>query len=288
MNMGTGIGRKVAAVTAKTLLSIVLLYAGVIACSMLLQLLPEWEGKGNFATPVGLGLSAWLMVVWFERKRELSIGWRDARGAGQGFVGVVSGAMIIGLGALVMLLTNTIDVRLNDWTWQAIAVQTLLFLAVAMGEEWLFRGYLFGLYQQAFSARTAVWVSSAMFTAIHLINPNAMSRPMEHIAIEMVNIMLMAILMARSRLAAGSLWMPIGLHVALNVLQSTVFGFVNGGKEVDSLFRIEYDSLNVWNGASHGLESSLIFTPVLLLAVLVTGWVSKRRRAVGEELIQHA
>jgi uncharacterized protein len=270
---------KVKALTGKTFMSIILLYAGVIVGSILLQFVPGDLGLGNLATPAGLVLSAWLMYAWFDKKKGWPVGWRDRRGAVRFLGGTVLAAVLIGTAVAALLLLGTVDVVPKAWFWGSIGLQIVLFLSVAAGEEWLFRGYLFGLYQHTAGVRTAFILNTLLFTVIHLLNPSSLSRPTEHIVIEMINIFLMGFLMSQARLYTGSLWMPVGLHFILNFLQSTVFGFVNGGKEVDSLLGVSYVQLNVWNGASHGLESSLILTPVLLLAVLTYGYAGKRRLA---------
>jgi uncharacterized protein len=193
--------------------------------------------------------------------------------------GGTAAAILIAAGASLLLITGTLKLQGNSWIWGAILFQAFMFMLVAVGEEWLFRGYLYGVYRNAFGPRFAVVLNSILFTATHLFNPDGASRPIEHIAVEMVNIFLMAVLMSQARLFSGTLWLPISLHFMLNFVQSTVFGFVNGGKEVESLFRLHYEQGNLWNGAGYGLESSLLFTPVLVLTAMVYGYFGTRSAA---------
>jgi uncharacterized protein len=261
----------------KTGLSIVLLYAGAILFSVLLQFVPGDWGAGRLATPIGLGLSAWLMYAWFERKQGWTVVWKDHKWHGGFLAGGTAAAIIFAVCMLLLMGTGSVQIAQVDWSWLTILAQVFLFLTVAAGEEWLFRGYIFGLFQRAIGNRTAVLINSLLFTAIHLMNPGSMSRPIEHIMIEMTNIFLLAFLMSQARMITGTLWMAIGLHFLFNFFQSTVFGFVNGGKEVQSLLEVSYSQMTVWNGASYGLESSLILTPVLLLTIGVFGWVELYR-----------
>ncbi|MCI3922685.1 CPBP family intramembrane metalloprotease [Paenibacillus sp. TRM 82003] len=268
--------KKWASLIGKTGFSILLLFAGVIVSNIALQFVPVPE-IGMLATPMGLALSAWLMYVWFDKKQGWSLGWRDEKGTGRFFVGGAAAAGVISLAVSLILMTGTVDVAPNSWSLLAVAGQTFLFLSVAAGEEWLFRGYLFGLYQKAVGVRTAVLGNTMLFTAIHLLNPESLSRPPVHIAVEMANIFLMGMLMSQARVMTGSLWMPIGLHFLLNFVQSSVFGFTNGGKEVPSFFELSYHEVTLWNGASHGLESSLALTPVLLAAVVFVARMMNRK-----------
>jgi len=276
--------RKLVVVLGKSLLSIILLYAVVIVGSIILQFIPGETELGLLSTPIGLMVSAWLMYVWFEKKKAWPMGWQDRKSVGNFLMGGSIAAIVIALSVSIILFTGNVDVQQMPWSWNVVLFQTILFLSVAIGEEWLFRGYLYGIYKEAIGIRSAVFINSAIFTVIHLVNPEGLTRPIEYIVIEMVNIFLLAVLMSQARLFSGSLWMPIGLHFMLNFFQSSIFGFKNGGKEVESLFQLTYGDASIWNGASYGLESSLAFTPVLLIIVAVYGWLGRGSVQIGNSI----
>jgi len=260
--------------SGKTLLGIGLGLALTVAIGIVLQTLGG--GGEAYATPVGFALSAWWMYRWLEREKGWAVGWKGRRQGERTLAGGAVGTVIVSLTVSLMLATGNVSLESMPFEWRTIAGQAALFAAVAIGEEWFFRGYAYGVYRRSMSAfGAAVW-SSIWFTSIHLINPEAFERPAVFIAAEMGNIFLLSLLFAWARERSGSLWMPVGMHFVVNGLQSTVFGFTNGGKELPSLFRIAYHSETVWNGGGYGLESSLVYTP-LLLGATVAAYVHLNR-----------
>lgn len=268
--------KTVALIGAKTLLSVMMMFAGMIAGNSLLQFIPGDQEWTLLSTPIGLSLSAWLMYTWIERKNGPTLGWRDRRWAGRLLTGGTAAAAIVSVSTLLMLVTGTVELGMNTWEWGTILFQVLLFLSVAVSEEWLFRGYLFSIYARAGGTRLAIMLNTVLFAAIHLMNPESMTRPIAHIVLEMMNILLLSILFSQARAFTGSLWLPISLHFMMNFFQSTVFGFLNGGKAVESLSRLSYGEKNIWNGAGYGLESSLILTLVLIVVVAAYGNIGSR------------
>ena len=77
--------------------------------------------------------------------------------------------------------------------------------------------------------------------------------------------------------------MPIGIHFFMNFLQSSIFGFLNGGKQLNSIFSVLYGNKTLWNGGGYGLESSLVFTTVLSFSLFVILIFYKKSRHVDSE-----
>jgi|GEM_PF-2528401 len=273
-------GKKSVIMLAKTLLSIFIMFVGIIGGNIGLQLMPGDQEWTLLATPFGIALSAVLMYSLVERKREWSIGLKDTKWAGRLLSGGTTAAVIVSTSTAIIFLTDSVQFGVNAWSWSVVLFQLMLFLAVALSEELLFRGYLYGLYQHLVGTRVAIIINSVIFTGIHLFNPHSLTRPIEHIVLEIVNIFLISILISQARAFSGTLWLPISLHFMFNFFQSTVFGFANGGKEVESISWISYVEANVWNGAGYGLESSLILTPMLIISIVVYGYYRKRTAAI--------
>lgn len=226
-----------------------------------------FENFSYFATQIGFVIATFVLFFWFDRKDGWKLGWKDPNWIMNGLKGAVT-ALIIPLSAILpMISMDLVSFKMNEWQLSVFAVQCLLFLTVSVGEETFFRGYLFGVIKHSIGTRAAVLIPTVLFAAIHLINPDGFSKPVVHIIIEMTNIFLIGLLLAQSRLHTGSLWAPIGLHFLINFIQSSIFGFLNGGKEVESLLEITFTELSILNGAGYGLESSMILTIILLAAM---------------------
>lgn len=216
-------------------------------------------------------LTSYLMMLFFERKANWSLGIRRLNAIKSFGYGLLIGVLVPIIAVGTLLLLNSVTLKINDFRFTEIVKLTVIFLFVAIGEEIYFRGYIFGLLNKHQSTTIAIIVNSVFFTLAHLINPNIFSKSFPYLFLEMINILLLAYLFSITRYFTNSIWMPIGIHFILNVLQSSVFGFTNGGKQVDSLSIVCGIKYNLLNGNGFGLESSLILTFVVFITIV---WVN--------------
>jgi len=178
--------------------------------------------------------------------------------------GTLIGFLIPAFSAFILLELKLINFQIGEYERIALLSQLIIFLMVAIGEEVFFRGYVFGLVQHYTNTTRATMVNTTIFTIIHLINPHSFEKEIQYIILELTNIFLLGYLFSISRTITKGLYMPIALHLAINVSQSTIFGFSNGGKSVDSILVSKLTNESIWNGSGYGLESSLILTFILL------------------------
>ncbi|HSN56870.1 MAG TPA: CPBP family intramembrane glutamic endopeptidase, partial [Candidatus Sulfomarinibacteraceae bacterium] len=95
--------------------------------------------------------------------------------------------------------------------WPAIVVAAPLF------EELLVRGFLFeGLRRGPLGAPGAVVVTAAVWAAVHL----------QYDAYEVGTILVFGIVLGTARLRSGSLWVPIAMHVLVNLIATVETLFV--------------------------------------------------------------
>ena len=126
----------------------------------------------------------------------------------------------------------------------AVLVQVVMWVAVGVNEELVFRGYWLknlaeGLAGRRLRARPAlalaVAFSSITFGLAHLTNHNAT-------AFSTLNIMLGGLLLSLPVLWTGELATSIGLHVAWNLFEGTIYGFpVSGDPSGTHLLSIPAD-----------------------------------------------
>ncbi|MGD8998444.1 MAG: CPBP family intramembrane metalloprotease [Anaerolineae bacterium] len=210
----------------------------------------------------GLGLGTSLMLVIF--LVELAAGWVNVNGT---------------------LVTTGPDASFLP----AILVPLVTFLAVGLYEELWFRGYQLrnlaeGLTGDLVSPQAAIVIAtlltSAVFGAVHALNPNASTR-------STLNIALAGIKLATGYLLTGELAIPIGLHIAWNFTQGNVFGFpVSGtGVRAATFIGIEQGGPDLWTGGAFGPEAGLLGLGAMVLGVLLTVlWVRRRSGQVGLDL----
>ena len=84
-------------------------------------------------------------------------------------------------------------------------------------EELLFRGILFRWLEEFGGSWLALLLTSALFGAAHLGNPNATAFSAFCIAVEA------GVLLGAAYMLTRSLWLPMGLHAAWNFTQGEIF-----------------------------------------------------------------
>lgn len=202
-------------------------------------------------------------------KQSWNFGLKDKNAVGNFVFGAIWATIIVAIASALVLASGSVEVTSGSWSNVGLITQMLLFLFVAVGEEMFFRGFLYNVIHAVSTMSTAVFVNSVMYTLIQLLNPNALnSSSLEHIMIGLFNIFLIALFLNQARIYSGSIWMPIGIHFLFNITQSTVFGFVNGGKAVESFFNVTYISDSILNGGRYGLEASIVWTPIMIISIL--------------------
>lgn len=232
---------------------------------------PAQVGLAAFAAAVmiGLGFFAYRAYVSLVEKRaptELM-----AKGA---LRPLALGALI---GTAVLLFVVGILAPLGMFQISSRTVTLAVLIPVASAataafmEELLFRGVLFRFVERWLGSWIALSATSLLFGLAHAANPNAT-------VLSTVTIALLAGgALGAAYMATRTLWLPIGIHFAVNLLQGSVLGLAVSGKESQGLFVSEVAGPPLWTGGAFGLEASVLFFPVG--AVIIAGflWLAWRR-----------
>lgn len=168
-----------------------------------------------------------------------------AIGAGTGFALF---SFIVGIAALIGVYTIT---GRGDLSLLATKLVTdALFPAVS--EEMLFRGVLFRWIEEFGGSWLALAVTSVLFGAAHLTNPNASIVAAIGIALE-AGVMLGAAYMLTRRL-----WLAMGIHAGWNFTQGEIWDIPVSGLPQHGLVQAELHGSPLLTGNGFGLEASLI------------------------------
>ena len=132
-----------------------------------------------------------------------------------------------------------------------------LFPAVA--EELLFRGILFRWLERFGGTWAALIISSALFGASHLQNPNASWLAAVGIALEG------GLLLGGAYMLTRRLWVPMGIHAAWNVTQGEIYDIPVSGTPVHGLVEAKLAGPPLLTGNGFGLEASLISIAIATL-----------------------
>ncbi|MGV2983662.1 lysostaphin resistance A-like protein [Microbacterium sp. AGC85] len=193
--------------------------------------------------------------------------------------------IVLGFAGGLLLSAATVGIlalfggyRITGWGSLSGALTVIgMMCAIAVAEEVLFRGVIFGLVQKRAGTWLALAVSAALFGLVHLVNPGATVWGAVAIAIEA------GLMLGAAYVATGSLWLPIGLHLGWNIATVAVFGTVTSGSESRGAIVTATTSGPDWlTGGSFGPEASVIAVVVCSAATAILLAIARRRgRIVG-------
>ena len=138
-----------------------------------------------------------------------------------------------------------------------------VFYAVAINEEFAFRGYLlFSIAKRRRFWRAAL-VVSAIFAAVHLANPGEN-------AFGILQVFVVGMLFCLMIQRTGNLWFAVGFHAAWDWAETFFYGTPDSGLlGVGRLLNTSAPGPNWLTGGSAGPEGSVLALVVLLLCALL-------------------
>ena len=237
------------------LLFILAAFLSIIGYGLLIS---GYQGADYFAHPgltvvaaaIILGLYA-LFVRWIERH------WPADLPLGKLVPHTLLGILV---GFIIMVLVVSTIVAMGDATvtWKGFSVEKqfsvfMMFLAVAVGEEMIFRGVIFRWIDERWNTWVALLISAILFGWMHISNDNATWWSSLAIAVEA------GLLLGAAYKWSGSLWVPIGIHWAWNYTQGNIFGLaVSGSDAGETMLTTIVNGPDIITGGAFGPEASII------------------------------
>lgn len=222
---------------------------------------------------VGYLSAAVLVLRW--RNLPLSLLGMSLRGRGKDLLaGFGVAVLLYAVGFGTSLLMGTVEIASVEWVPRDLLGTLLFFLLVAVTEEVMLRGFVLGRMLSAGMNRfVALFLSSALFSAMHLFNPNFALLPF-------VNILLAGCLLGASFLYTRNLCFPVVLHWFWNWLQGPVLGYeVSGMDSGETLLTLRLTGSDLLTGGSFGFEGSLLCTVLLVVGTLaIVAYYERRGR----------
>lgn len=246
------------------LLMILLALDPALLTSMI-ELEPEYLLLATAGEVITVTLSVFLARRFLDKRSIESLGLRlDGRTILDILTGI--GITFFQMGLIYLLMTALGWVTFEGFAWEfdslgIVLGNTLLFflifVGVAWSEELLSRGYHLQTLASGLNVFWGVVISSSVFGALHLGNPNATW-------VSAAGIFLAGLFFAYGYLRTGQLWLPIGMHLGWNFFEGVVFGFPVSGLDIYPLARILVSGPEIWTGGAFGPEAGLIVIPALL------------------------
>lgn len=222
---------------------------------------------------IGYLSAAVLVLRW--RNLPLSLLGMSLRGRGKDLLaGLGVAVLLYAVGFGTSLLMGTVEIASVQWVPRDLLGTLLFFLLVAVTEEVMLRGFVLGRMLSAGMNRfVALFLSSALFSAMHLFNPNFALLPF-------VNILLAGCLLGASFLYTRNLCFPVVLHWFWNWLQGPVLGYeVSGMDSGETLLTLRLTGSDLLTGGNFGFEGSLLCTVLLVVGTLaIVAYYERRGR----------
>ena len=225
-------------------------------------------------TLLGSFLLSVLLVILFrkllDRQSVSSLGFQYRNHLPDAVVGFLLPVIILGSVSLILHFTG--NVEWTDITFSSGDFLNGLFLmiAIAVGEEMVFRGYILNNLMQSMNRWLALFISAALFALMHSNNPSVN-------VLAMINLFVGGLLLGINYIFTRNLWFSIFLHTAWNFLQGPVLGFPVSGVDLESDFHPELRGDKIMTGGTFGLEGSLLTGALLMIAILILYLVYRSR-----------
>jgi membrane protease YdiL (CAAX protease family) len=154
-----------------------------------------------------------------------------------------------------------------------VAVSAVLSVILhAYGEEFVFRGPIFGILNDRFGPIWAIVVTSITFSVAHSLNPGIS-------VASFINVFLAGVLLGTLVVFTRSLWASISFHVVWNLLVTLFFGSLSGIQTGLTIVTLDFTSLDHelrWLlGDDFGIESGGITTIVLLACTVAATRITR-------------
>ncbi|MRD48342.1 CPBP family intramembrane metalloprotease [Caenimonas koreensis DSM 17982] len=204
----------------------------------------------------------WILVYFIEKRTPVELAWRKV--VPHGLAGIFFGAAFIAATIGVMWLAGSYVVTGTqddvDWVKPLLVVG----LGAAVSEEIVFRGVIFRIAEEGLGTWPALAISALFFGGVHIMNPGATVWSSFAIAVEA------GVLLGLVYHLTRSLPLVMGIHMAWNFVQGTVFGVpVSGGAAKGWL--ISTRPGNEWlSGGAFGAEASVV---AVALSLVASAWM---------------
>lgn len=212
----------------------------------------------------------WLFRKYIDREKPSLLPWKRSSIHPDGTIGFLLGLALICSGSLILFFTGHLQWTGIAFSLPDLLISFLLLISVAVGEEWVFRGYVLRNLLQSFNPIIALGASAILFTIVHSSNPDV--HP-----IALANIFLAGVITGLGYIHTRNLWFPVLFHFSWNFFQGPVLGFPVSGLAARSALVLETRGRPIVTGGNFGFEASVWCTVLLLLSLLL--WYYLRPRA---------
>lgn len=184
--------------------------------------------------------------------------------------GFIIGILMMTSSVLIMTFLGMIKFEPGPPSYQGINALGGIFIVLTgwmvqgAGEEIMIRGWMLPVIGAKHNVPLAIFVSSGLFGALHLLNNNVT-------VLSVVNLVLFGMFAAFYVIWEGSLWGICALHSAWNWAQGNLFGFQVSGMNTAGgiLINLKTKGPDIITGGLFGPEGGLIETLSLSIGIVI-------------------
>ena len=224
----------------------------------------------------GSFLAAWVLLKNWDHLPIADLGLSLKGRAKDIFWGTFVALVIFAVGFGILYAIGEVEIAAVHFSAYDLLLSWILMLLVALTEEIAFRGFVLGhLLTAGVNRFVALFLSSALFSLMHIFNPNFS-------LIAFLNILLAGILIGSTYIYTRNLWFAIALHLFWNWIQGPILGYqVSGNNFTTSMLTLRMPEENVLNGGAFGFEGSLICTVLMIVFTILIVWWGEKREAIS-------
>ena len=211
-----------------------------------------------------------LFVRFLDRRTVASLGFDYRAHIPDAIVGFLLPVIILGSASLILYFNRNLEWTDISFSSGDFLNGLFLMIAIAVGEEMVFRGYILNNLMQALNRWFALVISATLFSLMHSNNPGVD-------VLAMINLFVGGLLLGINYIYTRNLWFSILLHTAWNFLQGPILGFPVSGVNLQSVLNPELKGNSLLTGGTFGLEASFITGVLLIITILVLYLVYQRR-----------
>jgi membrane protease YdiL (CAAX protease family) len=190
------------------------------------RLIQLTSGMGLLWGGASLGAAAGAVaIMWLAWKGVPPLRWGllPRPGLGREVVfGLALGPTLFGLVSVAMMALGWATFQPGSLPAHGIVLAVVAFAMAALAEEWLVRGYILQVLEDAHGVRAAVLVSSGLFGLLHAVNPNVT-------LLSLPNLIATGLVLAQAYYVTRRLWLVWAFHFSWNFTQMVVFGLPVSG-----------------------------------------------------------
>lgn len=221
-------------------------------------------------------LLVWIWLRLFERRPLRTAGLELPGWSAKYLRGLLIGlAMFSAVAGLLLLFgVAAVDPSGRSTPWPSLVGLLIMLLLGWMvqggAEELLVRGLVLPVFGARFGVAVGVGVSSLVFAAVHLLNPNLS-------ALAILNFLLFGIFAALYAVFDGCLWGIFAIHATWNWAQGNLFGFAVSGStgQTQALLNLTETGPDWLTGGPFGPEGGLAVTVILFLSIALLWFISR-------------